>query len=161
MSKSKGGYKSWIEQQRERFGTDWVSKLSSQNDPRKPSEISRNAFRIINDIARGNFDMENDYKDFMFQMIVAKSVLSYCYQRAAALKEIVEAFNNLKTTQPNLYNSGTAMVHNRCMLSMNIYMKSYEELYLLTEYGGDVTHFINFQHNLSAERNYLDLNRLW
>lgn len=143
--------KNWFEQQRERYGDAWLDRIAD-------NELSNNCSRVMQDIARGNFDINGtDFQDFVYQGRMICKVKEYSGTKAAEFHEICKGLTAIMN-DTNLQSSNTAPTLERCQKILEIYWATFQylEAYMMT---GDPTHIVRWQQDLKCYRNYIDLNR--
>lgn len=141
--------KNWFGQKRDQFGDNWLDRIAAK-------DIQNNRLRILQDIARGNFDCNStDLKDFCDNRVISQ-IIKYADIRVSEFSEIV---NGLAT----LINSGnvtpnTHLVFDRCNNVLLIYrnIKESLEAFIVTY---DITIFINMMQNMRNYRDFIDINR--
>lgn len=172
--------KNWFSQQRERFGDNWLSRVS--ND-----DIRNNCQRILSDMARGNLTLDNekDICDLVADDRVISILKDYSGIKMSEFMEINKSLNIMTEVFSSqlvaaLRNQGhcvsveleTAITNNlisyrttntdatvyRTQKILEIYADVYNSLeaFMVSK---DMTFMIRLQQNLRNYRNFIDLNR--
>ena len=142
--------KSWLTQQRERFGDNWVDKVDL-------IVIHNNLLRILTDISKGYFDCTEgggDMRDFCHTRIYS-SLYEYSYKKYVVLGDILNAL-----TIMHEYGMGSQNTPNIINEVMNL-RRSYEAVVTtLQNYriNYDSTAFMKMVQVLKDFKNYIDLN---
>lgn len=141
--------KNWFGMKRDQFGNDWLNRV-------QPNDIQNNCLRIIQDMARGNFDPNGqDMIDFCDSRVI-NAIIEYSDHKVAKLTEIVNGLVVLQSS--DRCSANTSLVLESCNPSLQIYKNVKDSLEAYRLYG-DITLFVTMLQNLRNFRNYIDLNR--
>lgn len=152
--------KSWFGMQRERFGDNWATRI-------RPEDIYYNTYRILLDIARGNFEMTNennrDVTDLYNNPIILNNMIDYCGKKWAVFSEASNAihrFINDPNVDESLKTSNTSISANLFHMAMECYKACYFDLDMFRQ-SGDIGYLYNLQSSLKTKgfRDFIDLNR--
>jgi|SRR5574344_26639 hypothetical protein len=146
--------KNWFQMQKERFGDDFLNRINVR-------DIDNNRLRILQDISKGNFDINTDMVYFCDQRII-NSVIDYASRKTALFREMSEALN--LSISANRQSANTAPVLNNVANVLFVYSKIWEMLdtfrmSVMNCGTYDITIFIQLQDIMNKYRDYLDLNR--
>ena len=156
------GRKSWMSQQREKFGTEFLNTI-------RLDSLNNNIERILEDIAEGRVEKDKDFSPLgFFHPTFVNSMRKFCDARCIYFGQIYSAFQQALAATPQL--QGESMY----VMRINLYAAQYtfyyemtqlwmsvEQLITMKAYDETVLHTIQTKAAAFAQQNPISMNRLF